>query len=337
MKVPLAGLAGASFFPLTVPQAEAHRPCSHVSSRHKRAAAEQRLAGMDGAEAAPPPASRRYEGGFEVEPAHVPPVAPAPLVDAAAGPDTGTAVPAVVLPPPPPPPTCLFGQEYVQGRYRMGRAGTASYHFPLAAKHTRGHGHWTAPACAANTSAAELGGFLAALAAYEPGLADLVRTYTEVPEEAGCFISYTSAPGLWATDDGERLPARKPFVNTRYDPAAREFRGDVVWSPVRIGGAALWKYRFVLSEDFGIIESGENTQCVSRRVGRAHSSSPMPTPPARPPAHHAAPADQTLRPDLAGTRTTRGRCPCPVARARLAWTKTSGPRPSLAFPWASRR
>ena len=59
--------------------------------------------------------------------------------------------------------------------------------------------------------------------------------------EADCYISYEHAPPGWRLDDGSSPPAKKPFLNPKYDPATRTFTGTIEWSEATInGGDARW-------------------------------------------------------------------------------------------------
>lgn len=73
--------------------------------------------------------------------------------------------------------------------------------------------------------------------------------------EDDCYISYTNAPPEWLLDDGSPPPAKKPFLNPRFEAQARTFRGEIHWDPP-FGGAARWDYEMVFAEDFGSIAGG---------------------------------------------------------------------------------
>ena len=81
--------------------------------------------------------------------------------------------------------------------------------------------------------------------------------------EADCYISYEHAPPGWRLDDGSSPPAKKPFLNPKYDPATRTFTGTIEWSEATInGGDARWEYTMIFSESLEIIAGGG-----SRRLG----------------------------------------------------------------------
>ena len=73
------------------------------------------------------------------------------------------------------------------------------------------------------------------------------------------YISYENAPDSWRLDNNQKPPIRKKFQDWSYDSATRSFRGNIVSTEATFRGDALWKYEFVFSEDFNIIESGSVT------------------------------------------------------------------------------
>jgi len=73
------------------------------------------------------------------------------------------------------------------------------------------------------------------------------------------YISYENAPDNWRLDNNQKPPIRKPFQDWSYDSITRCFRGNIAWTEATFRGEALWKYEFVFSEDFNIIESGSVT------------------------------------------------------------------------------
>ena len=58
-------------------------------------------------------------------------------------------------------------------------------------------------------------------------------------------------------DNGDSLPAVKPFDSPLWDAASRTFTGVIDWSPTTFGGNARWEYKIVFSEDFREISGGE--------------------------------------------------------------------------------
>lgn len=107
---------------------------------------------------------------------------------------------------------------------------------------------------------------------YLQGGSEGVASYHFEPDASGAlsaaFISYSNAPPDWKLDDGSRPPARKHFIEPRYDAASRTFTGTIVWadgsqpgedgaSPAAtFGGEARWEYTMVFSESFRIICGG---------------------------------------------------------------------------------
>ena len=77
------------------------------------------------------------------------------------------------------------------------------------------------------------------------------------PAPDDCYISYENAPAAWVLDDGSRPPARKPFVNPRYDAATRTFKGTIDWSDNNFHGDARWEYEMVFADDFVTIAGGQ--------------------------------------------------------------------------------
>jgi len=88
--------------------------------------------------------------------------------------------------------------------------------------------------------------------------------------EEGCYISYESAPPNWLLSDGSRLPAKKFFSETSWDPETRTFRGRVDWDPP-FNGVTRWDYEMVFSEDLSKIVDGSVIESKEERVANKRS------------------------------------------------------------------
>ncbi len=73
-----------------------------------------------------------------------------------------------------------------------------------------------------------------------------------------CYLSYARAPADWVLDDGSKLPAKKPFTRTSFDPRTRTFRGVVEWPPPATchGGEQSWEYILIFTDAFDAVEWG---------------------------------------------------------------------------------
>ena len=71
------------------------------------------------------------------------------------------------------------------------------------------------------------------------------------------YISYEAAPETWRLDDGNPPPARKKFINVRYDSETRTFSGTICWGDTTFGGGARWEYEMTFAENFTIITAGQ--------------------------------------------------------------------------------
>ena len=57
--------------------------------------------------------------------------------------------------------------------------------------------------------------------------------------------------------NGEKVPDQKFFEDVEYDSDLRKFKGIINWNGNSIRGTGnIWKYEFIFSEDFNLIESG---------------------------------------------------------------------------------
>ena len=73
--------------------------------------------------------------------------------------------------------------------------------------------------------------------------------------EGEAYINYEKAPESWKTDDGEKFPSKKAFVNPVFDLKKRKFSGTILWdSPVY--GDVRWDYTMIFSEDWRFINQG---------------------------------------------------------------------------------
>ena len=69
------------------------------------------------------------------------------------------------------------------------------------------------------------------------------------------YISYEAAPDSWQLDTGGRPPAKKPFLDPKYNEETRTFTGLIEWEE-GFGGDALWEYTMVFDETFASIVDG---------------------------------------------------------------------------------
>ena len=71
----------------------------------------------------------------------------------------------------------------------------------------------------------------------------------DMPDD--CYISYANAPAEWpALANGEQPPAKKPFLDPKFDPATRTFTGTIDWAPSGgWDGDCKWEYRMVFQDD----------------------------------------------------------------------------------------
>ena len=60
-------------------------------------------------------------------------------------------------------------------------------------------------------------------------------------------INYENAPKDWKTDDGQKFPLTKPFVDPSFDD--HTFKGKILWSDSPVNGNVRWEYKMVFSED----------------------------------------------------------------------------------------
>jgi len=76
--------------------------------------------------------------------------------------------------------------------------------------------------------------------------------------DASAAISFESdLCSEWRLDDGSRLPARKPFQATSYDPDVRTFRGTMNWHPTTFCGSQLWEYELTFDEAMSRVVDGQ--------------------------------------------------------------------------------
>lgn len=76
--------------------------------------------------------------------------------------------------------------------------------------------------------------------------------------EAKAFISYESPKcAAWLLDDGQPLPARKPFEEASFDTETRTFRGVITWTPTTFLGDQRWEYEMVFDTEFTQIVGGQ--------------------------------------------------------------------------------
>ena len=88
------------------------------------------------------------------------------------------------------------------------------------------------------------------------GMVGLASYHFESPES--CFISYESeACMMWPSlENGDRPPPKKFFVNPVINEAEKTFTGDIIWSPTRWNGDAMWCYEMKFSDDYSQIVGG---------------------------------------------------------------------------------
>lgn len=75
----------------------------------------------------------------------------------------------------------------------------------------------------------------------EEKLIDSVR-YTQLGQQKGHYISYKNAPSNWKLDNEKPPPAKKYFVDAKYDSETRTFTGRIDWRPKAFYGDSVRDY-----------------------------------------------------------------------------------------------
>jgi hypothetical protein len=103
---------------------------------------------------------------------------------------------------------------------------------------------------------------------YTVGLASYHFLEPDSEDNYRAYISYESPrTKAWPPlDNGERVPARVPFRNLAWDPAARTFTGDILWEEdcgTTWMNESRWSYEIVFDPSLLFVRSG-----TCRRTGR---------------------------------------------------------------------